>query len=215
MRDRNASRARGLARAVNRFIGTPKLDPSTVEPCMSMTERMRRFADAVYSGMELSAAYDLAYRSEGMQRNAVWANAGSLLSHQAVTRRLQQLREAEEMGMSDEHDRRRSLVLSGLEEIAQDKAEPTPARVKALELLGKVRGTDLFSDRVETVKGDLTRDQVQAELAKVLARHMAKAQPQAQLALPSPSSIPAHPEAQPSPEGAELALATPPSGNPP
>lgn len=171
------------------------IDPSKIEPEGYITPRQRLFADLAFSGMDAALAYDRAYNTKNMKRNEVWVSAIALLNDSPVIRlRLNQLSERLSVVMTDEHERRKSLVLTGLEAIAVDTSQPTPARVKSFELLGKVRGTDLFSDRVETVKGDLTAAQVAAQLGERLAKlgltpEDLKPKARAMLALPKPSTM--------------------------
>lgn len=69
------------------------------------------------------------------------------------------------VAVKDQQDARRKLVLEGLEDVATDRGHTQ--RVKALELLGKVRGVDLFTSP-DTKPSDLTPDQVtQALLTKL------------------------------------------------
>ena len=65
-------------------------------------------------------------------------------------------------------ENRRLFVLQGLTDLARDDSISPMARLKALELLGKVRGTDLFTDRVETVHQTMSEEQVRQALAEKL-----------------------------------------------
>lgn len=179
----------------------PVIDPAKVKPIERMTARQRAFADAVFVGTPAAIAYDQAYNTGNMRRTTVWPNATKMLTGCPVIRtRLDQLRSVAGVMVSDEHEARRNLVLTRLEGIATSEATPAATQVKALELLGKVRGTDLFSDRVEQVKGDLTRDQVQQQLADRLAK---LGLTEADLAAQAPSKV-AKPLALPAPTPSQL-----------
>lgn len=152
--------------------GTPRrgfIDTSQI-PAVGLTEKQRVFADHVWRGLTASAAYDRAFNTQAMPRQHVWIGAMQLVRKPEITLRFNQLEQAVREGIVSEHERRKALVLAGLERIASDDSQQTGPRVKALELLGKVRGTDLFSDRVEQVQGHLSPDQVAAQLQERLAK---------------------------------------------
>ena len=154
-----------------------------------VTERQARFADMVWAGLSLTAAYDEAYSTANMKRAVVWGRAHDAVRNPSVTVRSSQLRTWEWKMAQDEHEKRRKRVIAGLEARAEDPSVPASVQVKALELLGKVRGTDLFSERVEQIKGDLTAEQVEAQLRAKLTELGLETAPQAPatpLLLPAP-----------------------------
>lgn len=141
------------------------VNPQLVAPSEPMPNRLRRFADAMWCGMPASYAYREAYDAKWHDPRVCEVHGVRLARLPTVAVRLTQLERAAMVAVKDQQDARRKLVLEGLEDVATDRGHTQ--RVKALELLGKVRGVDLFTSP-DTKPSDLTPDQVtQALLTKL------------------------------------------------
>lgn len=153
------------------FRSTPQVNTSLIPPPIPMGEKEIRFADMVWSGMTPYIAYRDVYGwPEGSKMSWVHDWINDKLWSRPTRLRLHQLdRMACDMDVKSAENRR-NFVLEGLTSLASDESISAMARLKALELLGKVRGTDLFSDRVEQVTHSMSEEQVKAALAEKLAQ---------------------------------------------
>ena len=133
-------------------------DVDTIRPDIPMSEKHRKFADLMFWGYDSATAHKVAFGFNYTTRNAQYVRAWEMAQRRETRLRINQLQKVANQVVKDEAERRKALVISGLEDVATDRAHNQ--RVKALELLGKLRGVDLFSERVETVKGDLTPERI-------------------------------------------------------
>lgn len=150
---------------------TTNINPRLIEPDEPMTEKQLLFTELLFHGYTPWKAFSLAYGvtpTKGftdrvnLVRRVLWSKT--------IRNRMAQLQRAEVMADFDNVYNRRLFVLQGLTDLAQDLSISPMARLKALELLGKVRGTDLFTDRVETTHQSMTDEQVRAALSEKLAQ---------------------------------------------
>lgn len=146
-----------IDRRVIRFA----IDPATVAPTEPMPRRHRVFADLVWDGYPQAYAYRQAYDAKWHDPHTCEVHGDRLANLPTVAVRLTQLEMVARVVVKDQQEQRRKLVLDGLEDVATDRGHNQ--RVKALELLGKVRGVDLFTSP-DTKPNDLTPDQVTAQL---------------------------------------------------
>lgn len=149
---------------------TGSIDPRRVEPEEKLTAKQLLFTELIFHGYTPWKAYQKAYGFNPSSRHA----DRSLLVRRTmwsskVRNRMAQLAREEVLKDFDNAYNRRLYVLQGLTELAGDTSISPLARLKALELLGKVRGTDLFTDRVETISQGLTDEQVKEALSRKLA----------------------------------------------
>jgi hypothetical protein len=123
-------------------------------------------------GVSQADAYREAYSAERMSSHAVHCEASLLAAHPEVAARVAVHRAAvERAGLTSALTRRRWIV-ERLEHESKS-AESDAARVRALELLGKVSEVALFTDRVEHVDSDRTPDEVRSELEARLMKLVA------------------------------------------
>ena len=132
-----------------------------------LTPKQEAFLAAVIRGATQADAYRAAYNAKGMKPSAIYTEAGRVMAHPEVSRRLHAAQDSVERSAASSALSRRTFVLDGLEREAT-QADSDSARVAALIALGKTQGVDLFTDRVETVT-DRTPDEVRAELEQRLA----------------------------------------------
>jgi len=168
-------------------------DVNTIRPECPMSEKQRIMADCLFWGYDSATAYKVAYGQNFTSMNAFYQASWETAQRVETRLRINQLERIANTVVKDEAERRKALVISGLEDVALDRAHSQ--RVKALELLGKMRGVDLFSERIEQVKGELTADQVEAQLRQRLEAlgltmsDVAKPERKAPLALPAPQHV--------------------------
>ena len=97
------------------------------------------FANFIFDGLTLSAAYRHSYRSNQMSPKTIWEASSRLSKHPKVVARLHELRaekEAEERMLQLSYG---DFVINELQKLALS-AKSDRARIKALELLGKSVG---------------------------------------------------------------------------
>lgn len=153
---------------IDRWAIVSAIDPRTIPPVLPMPRRMQAFADWLWYGAPAGAAYRVAYEAAWLSPMVGEVSGSRLAQRREVVLRLAQLEGVAAMSLKDQQNQRRKLVLDGLEEVALDRGHNQ--RVKALELLGKVRGVDLFTapDQPQTKLDALTPDQVSALLVERL-----------------------------------------------
>lgn len=153
------------------FRGVPHVNTRLIPPPIPMDERTLRFADMVWSGLTPFIAYRDVYGwPEGSKMAWVYDWVNSKLWSRPTRLRLHQLDKMACDMDTKSAENRRNFVLDGLTNLASDESISAMARLKALELLGKVRGTDLFTDRVEQVTHNMSEEQVKQALAEKLAQ---------------------------------------------
>ena len=134
-----------------------------------LTVRQEAFAQSVASGSTLSDAYRAAYTTDNMKPSTLWTEASATMRLPKITRRVEELVAVNDAAALHDAEERRRLVITGLMREAES-ADSAHARIRALELLGKTAGVDLFTTRTEQVKADRTVAEVEAELAKLLRK---------------------------------------------
>lgn len=135
-----------------------------------LTHKQEEFCLLVAQGKPLSEAYRLAYDASGMSAQAVWSEASKLMANPKVSGRVEALRkeiEAKSLHSAAQiraHVRER-LMLESM------NATQDGARIRALELLGKMDEVGMFRERVET---EDKRDQSVADIQKELSERLAR-----------------------------------------
>jgi len=136
---------------------------SAPDPETGLTEKQEAFVQAIVQGNGFATAYRMAYNTEGMADGTIHSEASKLGSNPKITQRLNQIRLQKEAERRARALSRDEYVLNNLKRIIDDEAQPTSARVRSLELMGKTIG--LFVDRVETEdKTDRTAEEIEAQL---------------------------------------------------
>ena len=132
-----------------------------------LTAKQERFLSEMIRGATQADAYRTAYDCAKSSPSAIYTEAGRIMAHPEVSRRLHAAQDSIERSAQSSALSRRTFVLEGLEREAASAASDS-ARVAALIALGKTSGVDLFTDRVEQII-DRTPDEVRAELEQRLA----------------------------------------------
>ena len=135
---------------------------------LGLTSKQEAFAEAVVSGMSLTAAYKSAYEAQAMSEEAIRVEASRLLTHPNVSLRVKSLN-------AEKEDQRRMLAVNRAERVLQrleklaDNATAESVKVRANELLGKTAG--LFTEQIEIEdKTDRSTADIERSIADKLAR---------------------------------------------
>ena len=140
-----------------------KYQRSAPDPETGLTEKQEAFVQAIMGGKNYTDAYREAYNTAGMADGTIWNVSSTLAANPKVQMRLSALKAAKEAERRAIEVSRPEFVLRELEAIALDKKEPTAARVRALELMGKT--VAMFTDRTETEDvTDASADEIEARL---------------------------------------------------
>ena len=152
------------------FRGVPMLNTTLIPPLVPMGDKELQFADMVWSGLTPYIAFLQVYGHTNKLEKMLHLDVNRKLWTRSVRMRLHQLDKMACDMDTKNAENRRNFVLDGLTSLASDDSISPMARLKALELLGKVRGTDLFTDRVEQVTSSMSEEQVRQALAEKLAQ---------------------------------------------
>lgn len=141
-----------------------------------LTAKQEAFAQGVGSrGETLAAAYRAAYDAEGMSPAAVHVAACRLMDNAAVALRVNALVAAKQASASHDAVRIRRHVIDRLHAESTDPDNPPAARVRALELLGKLDVVGAFRERVATEQAEAAPADLAATLEAKLKAMLAKA----------------------------------------
>ena len=161
------------------FAGAEELDPKILALSRQNTARtLRDVSPEQDPEIEAPQAREAAYRLSNptLFTPAEQRNALNELTTIPATAKLCALLDEYDYNFMHEASKVRNLVIAKLlEEAAQGRG---PAKIRALELLGKIRGVDLFTERVESttkiVPDDRLDDELRARLAKVITEPKAE-----------------------------------------
>jgi len=113
-----------------------------------LTNKQEKFARHVANGETLAAAYRASYDAENMLPATIWNQASILMANRAVSARVDMLAQAKAKDALHDATRIRLLVIERLQQESQDMQSPPAARIRALELLGKLTDVAAFRERV-------------------------------------------------------------------
>ena len=114
-----------------------------------LTPKQAAFAAATLEHPTLTAAYREVYNAEGMRPASIHSEASKLVANPKVAQRIERLTAERDRDQRTEGERLREFVRERLIHEATN-AESDAARVRAVELLGKVAGVEAFdSERIE------------------------------------------------------------------
>ena len=129
-----------------------------------LTPKQEKFCQGVISGKTASESYRDSYNAKGMKDSSIWTESSKLMSNTKVSQRIQQ-------GIKRKNDYAvtsaislRQFIMEQLQAEATDTNNNESARIRALELLGKVSEVALFTERVESITNDKTSDEIRIEL---------------------------------------------------
>lgn len=141
-----------------------------------LTSKQEAFCQGVGSrGETLAGAYRAAYDADGMSPAAVHVAACRLMDNAAVALRVNALVKAKQAKSSHDATRIRAHVIERLHLESTDPDNPPAARVRALELLGKLDVVGAFRERVATEDAAPAQADLAATLEARLKALLAKA----------------------------------------
>tara|TARA_R100000935_G_scaffold25519_1_gene45378 strand:+ start:919 stop:1398 length:480 start_codon:yes stop_codon:yes gene_type:complete len=129
-----------------------------------LTPKQEKFIQGVLSGMTASESYRNSYSTKNMKDSSIWREASVLMSHPKVSQRVKAgFKRKEQYGVSTALSLRQ-FVTDQLIKEAKDINNNESARIRALEMIGKISEVALFTDRVETTNNNRTSDEIKLEL---------------------------------------------------
>lgn len=142
-----------------------------------LTGKQLKFARMLMEGeLSQSECYRRVYNAAKMADNTVWRESSLLASHPMVTTMLKQQKQRLVDATISQGMRRQDHVLTGLHSESINENSPAAARIRALELLGRVAldGPALFSERVEvsheSESASEVREQLEGKLQQLLSQ---------------------------------------------
>lgn len=113
-----------------------------------LTERQEGFAQCVAKGLTLTEAYEQNYDCSNSKKATTWNAASKLIDHPAVAARVKHLLEVKrEKTHAIDAMRIRQHVFDRLMIESVEDESPPAARIKALELLGKIDVVSMFKEQ--------------------------------------------------------------------
>jgi len=141
-----------------------------------LTAKQEAFCQGVGSrGDTLAASYRAAYDASGMTPASIHAEACRLMANPLIATRVNALVREKQAKTSHDAARIRSHVIERLHSESINPDNPPAARVRALELLGKLDVVGAFRERVETEAKQAAPDDIAATLEARLKALLAKA----------------------------------------
>jgi hypothetical protein len=135
-----------------------------------LTAKQEVFAQAVSNGLTLADAYRAAYEASDMKEATIWSESSRLMANPRVTARIGQLIRAKEQETLNEAVELRRMVIQRLTREAEI-AEPASARIRALELLGKLDMVGLFKPLDQKPMPERTAEQIEEDVPRQLLIH--------------------------------------------
>ena len=117
----------------------------------TLTIKQEAFCQAVASGLypNQSAAYRIAYDAEGMTAASVSQEASRLMADPRIASRIEEIRALKLAGDRLDSAKIRAHVIARLHIESLDPDSSPAARIRALELLGKLGGVGAFDRQAE------------------------------------------------------------------
>jgi hypothetical protein len=141
-----------------------------------LTAKQEAFAQGVGSrGETLAASYRAAYDAANMSPATIHAEACRLMANPLIAARINALVQARQASASHDAARIRRHVIERLHAESTDPDNPPAARVRALELLGKLDVVGAFRERVATEQAEAAPADLAATLEARLKALLAKA----------------------------------------
>jgi hypothetical protein len=141
-----------------------------------LTAKQEAFCQGVGSrGETLAASYRAAYDAANMSPATVHAEACRLMANPLIAASINALVQARQASASHDAARIRSHVIERLHLESINEDSPPAARVRALELLGKLDVVGAFRERVATEQAEAAPADLAATLEAKLKAMLAKA----------------------------------------
>ena len=137
-----------------------------------LTSKQSAFVQAILKGANQSDAYRAAYNAENMSDGTVWSEASKLFANPKVSARIRAGRARQEEVAVHSGAALRLHVEKELFDLTT-KADSDQAKLRALELLGKLDKVGAFTERVEQVAHDAGPEALQSELEEKLKKAFA------------------------------------------
>ncbi len=135
-----------------------------------LSAKQESFARRVASGTcTLSDAYRASYDAQRMACKTVWQAASRLMANSKVAARVAELSKAQEAEYLHDGASLRAFVVNGLQ-IEATQASSPGARVRALELLGKLTEVGAFADQRIDITPRKSEQQIEQEIRELLER---------------------------------------------
>ena len=128
-----------------------------------LTGKQLTYVQTILKGANQSDAYREAYNAENMSDQAIWTEAGRLFRHPEVSRRITAGRAAQERQAVHSGASLRLHVEKQLFDLTTT-ADSDQAKLRALELLGKLDKVGAFSERIEVGNDRRSPEEVLTEL---------------------------------------------------
>lgn len=139
-----------------------------------LTHKQDLFARAVARGDKAIDAYEKAGYSTNASNQSMYTACQRLLNNPKVAKRIGELKEKTEVQIEAEGLRLRKFVLERLEKEATDMASNASARIKALELLGKLDTVGMFRETTQIKELDKkSSKEIEKELRDKLEKLLA------------------------------------------
>jgi phage terminase small subunit len=135
----------------------------------NLTGKQSGFVQAILKGANQSDAYREAYNAENMSASTIWNEASKLFANPKVSARIKAGQARQEEVAVHSGAALRLHVEKELFDLTT-KAETDQARLRALELLGKLDKVGAFTERVEQVGHDASPEDLQSELEAKLQK---------------------------------------------
>jgi hypothetical protein len=141
-----------------------------------LTSKQEQFCQGVGTrGETLAASYRAAYDAANMSPHAIHVEACKLMAIPAVALRINALVQARQASAQHDAGRIRAHVIERLHLESINEDSPPAARVRALELLGKLDVVGAFRERVQNEPADAAPADLAATLEAKLKAMLAKA----------------------------------------
>jgi predicted transcriptional regulator len=138
------------------------------------TVKQEMFCHEVAKGKTLTDAYKAAYDAGNMAPNVIHNEASKLMNKPVIQERVRTiLRELEEKYLDADAKAIRKYVFGRLMEESRDKKSSAAARIKALELLGKMDIVGMFTERKDVDPPAKNVEDLERQLQEKLRKFVA------------------------------------------
>tara|TARA_R110002020_G_scaffold110945_3_gene256243 strand:- start:5701 stop:6204 length:504 start_codon:yes stop_codon:yes gene_type:complete len=132
-----------------------------------LTAKQEKFLEGMIKGMTQADALRASRDCSNWKPSAIYTEANRLMGHPEIHRRLVAHRASVERSAVSSAVSKRQWIVDRLERLAEE-ADTSASQVRALELLGKCNGVDLFVERTSVETADQSSGDLRAELEKKL-----------------------------------------------
>lgn len=129
-----------------------------------LTIKQERFCQEVASGKTLTESYRIAYEASNMQTDTIQSLASRLMADDRIRMRVNELVMAKRARESHDAARIRAHVIERLQIESIDPESSASARIRALELLGRLGGVAAFEKPSDDTQAPADADSLAATL---------------------------------------------------